>query len=641
MPKISDLPPFVIDQIVGNNDTSYVVIKLWLCGDSNLHNKLATGLTFLDLKLHRLGACLFPKVILQLQALRHFSLKTHSDLVKDSSHWSEIMQSLPSTLESLSLCGTAQDLHACVWSSRVPIRYARGKSFAIDFEALFPRLHTLKLVPFWVTLTSSLTNDLFAALPSSLTVLDVPIEFTAPFQPFSTLPPNIRHLQGIVTWAQNDIEQLRHCFASAPSSLESINFGYDLSWSKDTVAEFWLPKSLLEVEFPDGPSWTPSLARTMPPKLLTLALVDVDHKAFENTNTNWAADLPRTLTDLDLVFGADEDDFNFAPFSHFLPAGLTSLFMNLSTESSASFGNCSWPIGLTRLGLSEFHVHPRDIINLPKTLKELCFTAYAPFESELKEVLDTKLLPQSLTDLTLQWNEGVAPTLSFENMKLQRCTLMLYSSDEPAVFDRSSFKCFPSTLEELTLNSIIIGPAIPDDKLPELLPNLETVTVTGASCDWFEHIPRRVRHLSIYMVYDVLQSPLLADGQLFKHLPASLVELNLLDVSTDLARGFELPPQSFDHLPSLQDLSLEFTAYISSRMLRNLPRELRSFSTRMRMVEVDDAPFLPPRLKKFSLRGLLPELVEYLPLACLPNQFPRGPLSDRIEERFRQAIQNP
>ena len=55
MQTIADLPPFAIDQIIGHRDTSYVVIKLWLCGFRKLHSKLSEGLTFLELRGHPAG----------------------------------------------------------------------------------------------------------------------------------------------------------------------------------------------------------------------------------------------------------------------------------------------------------------------------------------------------------------------------------------------------------------------------------------------------------------------------------------------------------------------------------------------------------------------------------------------------------
>lgn len=54
MQLVSDLPPYVLDQILGACDSSYVFIKLWLCGDRKLNDKLSMGLTLLDLKCHRI-----------------------------------------------------------------------------------------------------------------------------------------------------------------------------------------------------------------------------------------------------------------------------------------------------------------------------------------------------------------------------------------------------------------------------------------------------------------------------------------------------------------------------------------------------------------------------------------------------------
>lgn len=181
MTLISSLPPFLIDQIIGTASTSYVVIKLWLCGDQNFNEKLSKGVTFIDLKSHPLSACEFPRIVSQLQSLRHLSLSTHQGLRDCYSNWPEVVRTFPNTLESLSL--SFEDAGECVWNLDSkdpyhPIRnpavettFSRGKSSAIEFETLFPRLRTLTLA----SLGSSdiVSGELFSApsiisdLPSS------------------------------------------------------------------------------------------------------------------------------------------------------------------------------------------------------------------------------------------------------------------------------------------------------------------------------------------------------------------------------------------------------------------------------------------------------------------------------------------
>ena len=125
---ISDFPPYVIDQIVGVQDTSYVVTKLWLCGNMKLNDKLSKGLTFLDLRCHALGSDGADPI--PAQSLIHLPLL--KDLCIDSIPVmpSSILKTLPRSLTHLQIDTTGWNeddlpylpphLHSCYLENITP-----------------------------------------------------------------------------------------------------------------------------------------------------------------------------------------------------------------------------------------------------------------------------------------------------------------------------------------------------------------------------------------------------------------------------------------------------------------------------------------------------------------------------------------
>ena len=109
MLPIVDFPSEVLSQIFGSKDSSYLVIKIWLCGSTTLNKKLSNGLARFDLSLHRFATCKFPRLVFEFYNLRHFALRSLKPLRSDPSDWTEVMKSLPKTLVSLSLhCPNSQ-----------------------------------------------------------------------------------------------------------------------------------------------------------------------------------------------------------------------------------------------------------------------------------------------------------------------------------------------------------------------------------------------------------------------------------------------------------------------------------------------------------------------------------------------------
>ena len=651
MTSFSDLPPFALDQIIGTRDTSYVVIKLWLCGDFKLHNKLSTGLTFLELKNHPYGAFTVPKVISHLQSLRHLSLHSRKELfnVYDTALCREAIRSWPSSLESLSI-QSADTWKSCLFQSETS-RYTRGTSRAIEFETLFPRLRSLTFGA--VGFTLSLDSSFFAALPASLTELDVPIDVKAPFDTFLSLPPTIRLLKGRLQWSEgiksydrwstDAILRLCDCLVGAPSTLEYM----DLTLRNEILANRCkepssdLCNSLLKVKY--SSPWRPSIARTMPPNLHTLTIESLDVESYRSTFTNWVSDLPRSLTKLSIK---NFQVIDLASRISSLPPKLTDLTLSPKCEDPDNYYNPPplgdwntvsspefWPSTLTRLYFNPkglCWLEPSQIVNLPQSVTVLALSVSTYSYGVAKPTLDTKLLPPRLTDLSLTWTSQVSISLSLEHLELINCTLEYDSTD---LFDlRSTFKSFPNSLEHLILENIAIQTTETDELDPEtLLPNLKALTVSQADCDWFPNIPRKLEYLDIRSLLAIAKSPLLQSGQLFKHLPTSLVSLKL----SGHAR-IHLPPQDLP-FPSLRTLTLLCTQTASSEQIRKLPPTLKELSIYITDLDGKDISLLPQHLERCKLGEIL-DFVDLLPfrsLSTIKNNF-QG-LLKLVQNRVRKA----
>lgn len=612
---LSDFPTDLIDPIIGHSDSSYLVIKLWLCGDKKFNSRIARGLTYLNLKAHRFSSSTFPRLISNLRSLRHLSISSENALQKSPSDWPEVIKSLPSSLKSLSFSCVEDPTH--FFKRAVNTTYLRGESY-VDLNALFPRLDTLVLAS-----GHTMTSDFFPALPASLTRLRAPvvINYSEGSAPLSKLPRGLRRLEGCVFRLQSYDAFRRDC-ALAPRSLEFLTLP---PLSSRHVTEYWLPKSLLEVDWSSAasPTWTPMMARTMPSNLKTFGLYHVNLASFADTYTNYIADLPRTLTDFTL---AGEEPIDFLSYARFLPRSLTSLRLRaLQFTIPDYFGNWSacgangaWPPGLTTL-LLHTYLCPPDIVHLPKTIRTLDLSVRARSADPEASNLYTKLLPPSLTNLSLEWTSKVNVAFALRSFNLTSCTLAF---DNPSLLALpcTSLKWLPDSLVTLDLQGIAI--IVPSAYTPVegLLPNLKTVTVARCDWEWFQHIPRGVEHFSIGSASGMSQSPLLATDNIFGDLPPTLKSLSIPGRAADVIDSFVLPPQRFDHLPHLTKIVLGCAAHVSSGMLRTLPRTLKELQICITDLNENDVPFIPPHLTTLFTeinKADLAVLAEHMTLAAL------------------------
>ena len=645
MHALSAVPGDIINQIVSNRDTSYVVIRLWLCGDKRLNNKLSKCVTLIDLKRHPLSTCSFPRIVFGLPSLRHLSLYSLDELANQAQDWSVMMKSLPNTLESLSI-------HSADWDHSL----MDSSSDAIDLGALFPRLHTLKIGPSTTTYGQQALSQL-PPLPSSLTYLEAPLG--RPFISSTTdllpqLPPNIVSLCGPTSWRPlkegDTIDSVVRGFQSVPASLQVLSTPYAQAWTTDEVFE-WSDAKINDVQsfwsrFEEShlPFWSPSLAQAMPPNLQSLALSSFSTQSFRGSD--WVVTLPRTLTNF-TTFNGFFCTLDFVRYAASLPPNLVTLTLcNNDSFTKDPFGdwndiqvsNNVWPSTLRTLVMKDFWIEPRAITNLPATLERLYVSFSTSHEtfSTRQPVVETSKLPPNLTSLNLGWTNNVELDLNLRNFNIKACALSFMDSN--TAMGAGKISRLPDSLTTLHLTDIGLDRTfdIWFGGIFYLPPNLTRLHVYEINIEMFEHLPRSLQFLQVDYLSGILESSLLAEGHLFMHLPTSTRHFNVLEKSQDLDSGFELGPQRFDHLPLLRSLNLSCAPRVSSKLFRNLPRALANLKLGHLILDEDDLPYLPPHLESFYADGLAPSLVAYMSLrslACLTG----GDL--RLETLARKRIQ--
>ena len=156
MEKLSNFPVSILDHIIGNRSSSWLIFKIWLCGDPILNEKLAQGLTYVRLEANGEIYPKFPRLLSKLRGLRYLSIRASKRLKEKPSDWPMIMSSLTGSLETLKLCFPGSLLSLTNFGPdsptcpSVPIYtdYERGSCEFIDMGSIFPRLHTLTLDKF-------------------------------------------------------------------------------------------------------------------------------------------------------------------------------------------------------------------------------------------------------------------------------------------------------------------------------------------------------------------------------------------------------------------------------------------------------------------------------------------------------------
>lgn len=575
-------PPEILANVLGRSSSSYLIIRLWKCGDTFLNNRLANCVSYIDLKggVH-LPNFKLPTIVFKLRHLRYCSIVAFGMLMDHVSNWQTALQRLPSSIETLRL-GSA-DLGP--WLADVTSR-----GVLLPLSELFPRLHTLALFPMLPHRQTSrpLLSSEIPALPPTITCFESENIKMVDSTLMDKLPKSLLAIQALLIFTDKVPASF---FANAPPLLHTINCIIS-SPPGNTISPSWLPKSLTRATIPSlDPMWDFEAVSSYPPLLSELELRNIDFESFGDSN--WLKSLPRNLTRLSFqhsLSGLSSKSLgaNIAD----LPPHLVELhifnsygkqwFRWKEIQTAVEIGRANnpiysfWPSTLTSLAIPHSIMRHKHLPLLPSTLLSLRLTLH-PEPPPFLETPHSNLFPRRLTHLNLLFNKKVGQIDPSE---------LLYT--------------FPANLTSLTLNSW--------------------------STRWFSLLSRNLTFLDMTCSYHFKAEllPQLSDLDLFADLPPALNHLQLSMPPSPT--HFTLSSKSFSCLPHLKVLYVHHVNFPSA-VLRSLSRALEDMDIRLSSTMMDNAdiPFIPPKLFNFKFHSVWNAsgdyLAQYWPIRC--RQTPR------------------
>lgn len=610
---MSFLVPELLDLMLGRPDSSYLVLRLWKCGNRHLQQMLAQGLTYLQLSHVKGMNSEYPRLLSSLKNLRHLSLKAEGKMMKIHMAWKVELPKLSNKLEVLEIqCQDAMFalLDFAPGSSGKEIellqtdRYGRGESHLIDVGRLFPRLHTLKVLNLKNVLTL-MPHD-FAGLPNTLTHISCGrIQKDATDYEFmALLPRSLRTLDADVIVnldPPNILEpatELLNDWKRAPPHLEHIRVLAIMH--TDTTA--WMPRSLTSCDIvwiESYQCYTLSSVRTLPPQLRNLNLRKLVSDTFTSEGTDWYRELPKNLTELNL--GSDIREC-IASLPH-LPKTLLKLAMGRKiawAELKSAIGMAQanadgktniWPPALEHLVISADTINSDQASMLSPTLNTLDLqidnSLFQDDEQEMDHnaVLDAAVLPSSLRSLKInRCNASISGTMP-SGLK----SLTLQFDEEVFGIATATLDALPSSLTHLHLEELKISDLQqPLRKLPTGLLVLHTDRYVTRD---FTFVPRTVTDLDLGHI-DFTTRP--TDGDIFAGLPLGLRKLKL--------RGNIYKTSIFDGaLPTLRamcnlaELRVQ-RPVIVTQIFKYLPSSLTTLIIYGEKFSNENIQYLPPHL---------------------------------------------
>ena len=397
-----------------------MVIPLWLCGDSIVNQKIARNLQVLHLVASIRRSCnRYPHLISQLKNLRYLSINHGKSFLFDSAvEFNAVIGALPPTLTTIKLT-SADAIEAFLnhASDSEPYKphilktsYERGSSQYMDFSSAFPLLSMLHLDG----LPPSTHDELFAALPNSLTKLVLPeYSYRSEDATYLCLPRRLKYFKARF----HTSNALARDLLLGP---EGMKIGI-LNWRAGfgSFEEFKCAQLRLGWE-----EWSWKNAALVPRLFSLLDTVDIDAPSFVENGTTWMAQLPKTLTSLLISVQYELTPTELGG----LPKSLTLLKC-----SSIQAGNLVWPPALRSLIIADV-----GDITFPSTLSSLVL-------SWKRSIFDFECLPPSLRNLTIH---------SFDVGRF------------------NTFNQLPSNLQSLEISSCLIADTFFAEPLPASITSL-------------------------------------------------------------------------------------------------------------------------------------------------------------------------
>lgn len=607
--NLAAFPADILGLMLSNESHSYLAVELWKTGDSRITEKLASGLTYLNLT----GATStpLPRLLTSLRALRDLTLRSDGyPLVKDPSHWLSITKSLSKTLRSLVISSKDSNYAVLNWdpipgsgaTNYIMTDYKRGPSSFIDLGTLFPQLETLVLKQYRETLDPGYSNDLdsasrtfelqyLAGVPDTVTRLGLPDLLlgcqTHAVKLAPLMPASLRFLDTpiFVDYHGMSLEEILQDW-DLPN-LESVQ---SLEWlyrTPETIS--WLPRTIKRCTFTQVADYglNFNIAKSLPPALEQIYLDDVIVDSFGECEGSWISTLPRKLTKLSIGNGGLRGNIADLPrtlrklsLQGFRPLDILAEFEEAKETSNT---DRIWPPSLKNLEASISGLEKGVLSLLPHSLNKL--------EVSLQEIdarLDGQELPPGLTELRLSIDSGLAFTGPFHS-SLTAIAAHCYSETPTGGrvgLSAESLLMLPKTLQDfggtLELPKRANGDENPEYELisssPVMLPpHLVTLHVNEFHLDWLASLPRTLLNLGVSSLHGTSNIPEDKAPTLFADLPPLLfLELNS-DVQ-NLEAGYSQERVAIGRFPSAS--------------LRSLPRTLTSIHLLLSEYNESDDPFL-------------------------------------------------
>lgn len=639
MPPICQLPPQIVDQILGFDDTSHLSLTLWLVGNKRFNELLAQSVTYVELRNEkRLDFCVMPLYLSNLVSLRHLIVNRGMTCLAprrapearfyhhlhDRKRSASVISSLPSTMETLILRFHRSN----------DIFFLTGTENAgVSLKTTFPSLQRLHID----------LNDLWSPswlLELPLTITNLCITLSALGNATSTLkllPGSLLHLGIHISDRPNLVVQpQRHPFddliAHLPSRLESLLIVCKANLPPPQAAALTqLPRSLFACNFqvlykyPRGKAniknvltnddqgicldqnVTPEMIEAVPPFVSSLVTVYYlpklpvaplfekmsDHVASLSLAANLTLDpksvraLPRHLTYLRSAI-QDLQDCKGADF----PPNLQQLRV-LCLKGAIKLCH-HFPSSLTTL-VCLGPLKCKELAKLPRTITNLNIElADLPGESQ------RLFLPDGLKSFVLRGGTNVLSTLSIiQNGKTK------------------PFKAKDARTPMPTPNMAFASQTFQLAWLPR---NLALLEIEGfhIPISALIYLPRHLTHLSIDMLFhDTLYDPsseaalekakemhqgFEADSGLWSENP----QVTMLDWLPRSLRHLSIgghmpvPTTAWSRLPpGIESLELNFPP-MDHLFLRHLPKTyLRRIAVNLDVLDDDDLACLPKRLETF------------------------------------------
>lgn len=618
-------------RLILDDDCASYAITLWKCGNTRMNNKICNALTSVRLKSAGIAFSRFPLMLTQLPHLRTLTIKSAYKLMNSPTMWPQIMTQLSTKLETLQI--VAPDAHSVLLnlkdgsSSECLITACeRGPSRLIDMERYMPNLKSLKLkrTQKYQAEASDIEPSDFAGLPSSLTSLDVFVALAYPSDApdaISLLPKNLTRLGGTIFPQTVDLSAAQKDWQRAPASLTSIGKVRSADDYK------WLPRGM-EYDLIEPPRFSEAeLLRSMPPKLKEFSACDMIDDG------DWVAALPRQLSTLEIYL--NKIYFSLGENTAHLPRSLTRIrtatnggiewdpicsAWNAHKNSGAE--TSFWPPGIEDIFCPYGSIDLRNLYVLPQTLKTLDFELSLPpnRNDDGSVTIDLKQFPPGLTALTLYIRENQPLTFNIINAPSSLIEFGMEGTP-PLSISRESFESLPATITLLSLGAIAVQSTDVDAEIPWKFPQaLTSLRLSAWPFAWFSSLPRSLTSLWLnHAAGFTPDAPNVINGNAFLDLPRNLKTLSIAPNAQQNSPS--IPMQRLSHLTQLHTLQIAGIGKLPSRMIRELPQSLRSLGWELEPIELEDAPFIPPRLTYFGIgygrKELTPEIAEYWPLLCI------------------------